>query len=43
MGLITYRDFNSDEARKCMESDYHKLRDVTADKIPYQGSRLRFY
>lgn len=22
MGLITFRDFNTDEARKCMDSDY---------------------
>jgi hypothetical protein len=43
MGLITYRDFNTDEARKCMYFDYYKPRDVAADKIPYQGSRLRSY
>lgn len=35
MGLITYRDFNSDEAKKCMDSDYRKLRDIPADTIPY--------
>lgn len=43
MGLITYRDFNTDEARKCMDSDSYKLRDIVADKFPYQGSRLRSY
>lgn len=37
MGLITYRDFNADEAKKCMDSDYNKLRDIAADKFSISG------
>lgn len=28
MGLITYRDFSSDEAKKCMGFSFHEFRNL---------------